>query len=47
MRVVKNTLLRKALLRRIEERDYSELYDGLVGPTSILLAEKGQTPRPR
>ncbi|HOP43695.1 MAG: 50S ribosomal protein L10 [Flavobacteriales bacterium] len=43
MRVVKNTLLRKAL-ERIEERDYSELYDGLVGPTSILLAEKGNAP---
>lgn len=43
MRVVKNTLLRKAV-EGIEGRDYSPLIDGLTGPTSIMIAEKGNAP---
>jgi large subunit ribosomal protein L10 len=43
LRVVKNTLLRRAVAN-IEGRDYSELVNGLKGPTSILLAEKGNAP---
>ncbi|MCB0793084.1 MAG: 50S ribosomal protein L10 [Flavobacteriales bacterium] len=43
MRVVKNTLLRKAM-ERIEGRDYSELMGSLTGQTSIMFAEKGNAP---
>lgn len=41
--VVKNTLLRKAM-ERVEDRDYSELFDVLKGNTSIMTAEMGNTP---
>jgi len=40
--VVKNTLLRKAL--ETSETDYSELYDTLVGETSIMLSNSGNVP---
>ena len=43
MKVVKNTLLRKAL-ERIEGKDYGQLLDSLSGPTSIMFAEKGNAP---
>lgn len=43
MRVVKNTLLRKAM-ERIEDKDYSELYDSLKGNTAVMVAEKGNAP---
>lgn len=43
MRVVKNTLLRKAL-ERIEGKDYSELYPTLAGQTALLFAQKGNAP---
>ena len=43
MRVVKNTLLEKAL-ERIEGRDYSEVIPTLKGTTSILFAQKGNAP---
>ncbi|MCB9169900.1 MAG: 50S ribosomal protein L10 [Flavobacteriales bacterium] len=43
MRVVKNTLLRKAM-ERVEGRDYSELMGSLTGQTSIMFAEKGNAP---
>lgn len=43
LKVVKNTLLEKAL-ERIEDRDYSELYGVLSGPTSIMFAEAGNAP---
>lgn len=43
MRVVKNTLLEKAL-ERIEGRDYSEVIPTLKGNTSILFAQKGNAP---
>lgn len=43
MKVVKNTLLQKAM-ERIEGRDYSGLVGSLKGQTSILFADKGNTP---
>ena len=43
MRVVKNTLLRKAL-ENIEETDFSEFYDILKGPTALMLSEAGNAP---
>ncbi len=43
LKVVKNTLLQKAL-ERIEDKDYSELYGVLAGPTSIMFAEVGNAP---
>jgi len=43
MKVVKNTLLRKAM-ESIEGKDYSGVIPTLVGQTSVLLAEKGNAP---
>lgn len=43
LKVVKNTLLQKAL-ERIEDKDFSELYGVLAGPTSIMFAEAGNAP---
>ena len=43
MKVVKNTILRKAM-ERVEGKDYSELYPTIVGQTAILFAEKGNAP---
>lgn len=43
IRVVKNTLLRKAL-ENIEGKDFSEFYDTLKGPTALMLAEVGNAP---
>ena len=43
MRVVKNTLLRKAM-ERIEDKDYSALFPTLTGQTAIMFAEKGNAP---
>ena len=43
MRVVKNTLLRKAL-ENIEGTDFSEFYETLKGPTAIMLSEVGNGP---
>ena len=43
LKVVKNTLLQKAL-DRVEDRDYSELYGVLSGPTSIMFSEVGNAP---
>lgn len=43
MQVVKNTLLIKAL-ERVEGKDFSELYDVLAGPTSLMIAEAGNAP---
>ena len=41
--VVKNTLLKKAM-ERIEERDFSELYEVLSGPTALMLSDTGNVP---
>jgi large subunit ribosomal protein L10 len=43
LRVVKNTLLRKAL-DKVEGRDFSELSSVLVGPTAVMFAEVGNAP---
>jgi large subunit ribosomal protein L10 len=43
LRVVKNTLLRKAL-EKVEGRDYSELYSILEGPTAIMFSESPNAP---
>lgn len=43
MKVVKNTLLRKAM-ESVEGRDYSELMPTLTGQTSMLIADKGNAP---
>lgn len=42
MQVVKNTLLKKAMENA--ERDYDELYEILIGNTSIMFAEAGNAP---
>ena len=42
MQVVKNTLLRKAMEK--VDRQYDELYDTLIGNTSIMFAEAGNAP---
>jgi hypothetical protein len=43
MKVVKNTLLRKAM-ERVEGKDYSGLFPTLAGQTAVLFAEKGNAP---
>jgi large subunit ribosomal protein L10 len=43
MRVVKNTLLQKAM-EKVEGKDFSELYEALVGPTAIMYSEVGNAP---
>jgi large subunit ribosomal protein L10 len=43
LRVVKNTLLRKAL-EKVEGRDYSELYAILAGPTAVMFSESPNGP---
>ncbi len=43
MRVVKNTLLRKAM-ESVEGKDYSGLIATLTGQTSLMIAEKGNAP---
>ena len=44
MKVVKNTLMRKALDTLPEEKNVSGLYDTLKGPTSILFTEVANAP---
>ena len=51
VRVVKNTLLRKAM-ERTEDRDYTELYEVLKGQTALLFGDVGNcllytSPSPR
>jgi len=41
--VVKNTLLKKAL-EKCEKADFSPLFDSLVGSTSVMFSEVGNTP---
>jgi large subunit ribosomal protein L10 len=43
MRVVKNTLLRIAM-DRVEDRDFSELYDVMSGQTALMVGEVGNMP---
>jgi large subunit ribosomal protein L10 len=44
MRVVKNTLAKKALEGGPEERNYSALFDALHGPTALLFTEVANEP---
>ena len=41
--VVKNTLLKKAM-ENLKDKDLSELYDVLPGPTAIMISEVGNAP---
>jgi large subunit ribosomal protein L10 len=43
-KVVKNTLLRKALEKNAEEKGFEELYEALKGSTAIMFAETGNLP---
>lgn len=43
LRVVKNTLLKKAM-ERVEDKDFEGLYGSLKGNTAIMTAEKGNAP---
>lgn len=44
MRVVKNTLVKKALETFPEEKNYAELYDSLKGPTALMFCETANLP---
>lgn len=44
MRVVKNTLVKKALESFPEEKNYAELYDTLKGPTALMFCETANVP---
>lgn len=44
MKVVKNTLVRKALESAPEDKNYSELYNALKGPTALLFTEVANAP---
>lgn len=44
MKVVKNTLVRKALEAFPEDRNFSGIYEALKGPTSILFTEVANAP---
>ncbi|MDR1877539.1 MAG: 50S ribosomal protein L10 [Flavobacteriaceae bacterium] len=43
MKVVKNTLLRKAM-ENLEDKDFSGLFESLKGNSTIFIAEKGNVP---
>lgn len=43
LKIVKNTLLQKAM-ERVEDKDFSQLYDVLAGPTAIMYSEVGNLP---
>lgn len=44
MKVVKNTLVRKALESFPEEKNYAGLYDSLKGPTALLFTKTANAP---
>ena len=44
MRVVKNTLVKKALETFPEEKNYADLYDSLKGPTALMFCETANLP---
>lgn len=44
MRVIKNTLIKKALEKLPEEKNVEQLYEVLSGPTSVLFTEVGNAP---
>lgn len=43
LKVVKNTLLQKAM-ESVEDKDFSELYQVLAGPTAVMYSEVGNAP---
>lgn len=43
LRVVKNTLLKKAM-ERVQDKEYEELYDVLKGNTAIMISDKENAP---
>jgi len=43
LKIVKNTLLQKAM-EKVEEKDFSQLYTVLAGPTSIMYSDTGNAP---
>lgn len=43
LNVVKNTLLKKAF-ERVEDKDFSPLYDVLSGPTALMISDTGNAP---
>lgn len=43
-KVVKNTLIKKALEKHAEDKGYEELYDVLKGSTAIMFTETGNVP---
>lgn len=44
MKVVKNTLVKKALENEPEEKGYAQIFDSLKGPTSILFSDVANAP---
>ena len=44
LRVVKNTLVKKALEALPEDKNYAELYDSLKGPTALMFCETANLP---
>jgi len=44
MRVVKNTLVKKALEALPEDKNYAELFDTLKGPTALMFCETANVP---
>lgn len=44
MKVVKNTILRKALETAPEEKNYAAIYEALHGPTALLFTETANLP---
>ncbi|MCB0568629.1 MAG: 50S ribosomal protein L10 [Phaeodactylibacter sp.] len=44
MRVVKNTLVKKAMETAPESRNYAELFEALEGPTAILFTDTANAP---
>lgn len=44
MRVIKNTLAKKALVSLPEEKGFSDLYDSLKGPTAVLFTDTANAP---
>lgn len=43
LKIVKNTLLEKAM-DKVEDKDFSQLYEVLAGPTAIMYSEVGNAP---
>lgn len=43
LRVVKNTLLKKAM-ERVEGKEYDQMFDSLKGNTALMIAEKANAP---